>query len=312
MRAKPARVLALLSLLGMSPPLFAQTTTTYQAPTGTVSPALSIRMNLTGGGSAMLNPAVGPNCYLGSTCSFAGSSLTYALSDGSTANLSNFNGTFFPLGGASYGVNGQASGTDSAGRNVSVDNVQVTMHITCRSGRGGGCTKVYTGGTLTLTLNATPPATPTATPSPTPAVGATLLLTAVKIRPTSATSVNGSVTIAGSFLVPAGSSFAASAGVTMSVQATGLDASYTWDTGECRSKGVSIRCLSMDKTERLNLAARAAPAGTWTFIGSFRKLDAEGPFADPVTVTVTDESTGISYSGTIATCYPQGAVLKCK
>ena len=182
---KPAPGLVLPSLLALSLPLLAQNTTTYQAPTGSVSPALAVTMNLTGGGTAILNPVVGPNCYLGMTCAFpsgyVGTYMSYTLSDGSTANLRNFNGTFFPVGSNNYEISGQASGADSAGRSVSVDNVQVTMRITCRSGRGGGCSKVYTGGTLTLTVNAPlPTSTPTATftntatPSATPTPGSTL------------------------------------------------------------------------------------------------------------------------------------------
>ncbi len=113
-------------------------------------------MNFTGGGSALLNPAVGPNCYLGMTCGFpagyVGTFMSYALSDGTTATLTNFHGTFAPYG-ASYRIVGSAKGTDSAGHAVRVDRVQVTMTITCHSGRGGGCTKTYTGGKLKLTVN---------------------------------------------------------------------------------------------------------------------------------------------------------------
>jgi hypothetical protein len=157
MRMNPASVLAPLWLLALSSPLVAQTTTTYEAPAGHVSPSLQITMNLTGGGSVLLNPVVGPNCYLGMTCGFpagyVGTSMTYALPDGSTAILTNFEGTFLPLGSNNYAVGGQASGTDSQSRNVTVENVRVTMRITCRSGRGGGCVKAYTGGTLTVTVN---------------------------------------------------------------------------------------------------------------------------------------------------------------
>ncbi len=165
---KPAALVAVLLWLATAP-AFAQTTV-YQAPTGSVSPSLSITMNLTGGGQAILNPVVGPNCYLGNTCGFpagyVGTSMSYTLADGSTATLTDFSGTFAPSGSNNYEVSGQASGRDSANRYVMVDKVTATIRITCRSGRGGGCSKVYTGGTLTLTLNATPPATPTATVTP--------------------------------------------------------------------------------------------------------------------------------------------------
>lgn len=178
-----ASAVALLWFLTLPLALKAQTTT-YVAPTGAVSPSLAITMNLTGGGTAVLDPVVGPNCYLGMTCGFpsgyVGTSMSYKLPDGSTASLPNFSGTFSSLGANNYQVSGRASGTDSLGRNVSVDAVEVTMHITCRSGRGGGCSKSYTGGSLTLALNGTAPtstptptavSTPTATPTPVPCSG---------------------------------------------------------------------------------------------------------------------------------------------
>jgi len=172
MKAAP---LPLLWFVAMCSPLAAQTTTTYEAPTGSVSPSLQITMHLTGGGSVVLNPVVGPNCYLGMTCGFpsgyVGTSMSYTLPDGSTAQLANFNGKFFPLGNNNYEVSGQASGMDSQGRSVTVDDVHATMRIGCRSGRGGGCFKTYTGGTLTVTATSCegpcPALTPTVTPSPT-------------------------------------------------------------------------------------------------------------------------------------------------
>jgi hypothetical protein len=175
MRLNAVFVLALLWSLAMSSPMRAQTTTTYAAPSGSVSPSLQITMHLAGGGTVVLNPVVGPNCYLGMTCSFpagyVGTSMTYTLLDGSTAQLTNFTGKFSSLGNNNYEVSGQASGTDDLSRNVTVDDVRVTMRITCRSGRGGGCYKVYTGGTLTLTVasceGGCATVTPTATSTPT-------------------------------------------------------------------------------------------------------------------------------------------------
>ena len=94
-----AWMLPLLSLLAMSSPLNAQTTTVYSAPTGYVSPSLVATMHFAKGGSAILNPVVGPNCYYGMTCGFpagyVGTYLSYMLPDGSAATLTNFSGTFF-------------------------------------------------------------------------------------------------------------------------------------------------------------------------------------------------------------------------
>ena len=68
----------------------------------------------------------------------------YSLPDGSVAQLNDFHGDFSPLGN-NYQMVGQASGVDNMGCYVTVDNVQITMTVSCRSGRGGGCSKTYTG-----------------------------------------------------------------------------------------------------------------------------------------------------------------------
>ncbi|SRR5579883_2472393 len=170
---------ALLFAMAAAMPQCPIGTTVYPAPTGTVSSTLYTTMNLSGGGVVTLNPVVGPNCYYGMTCHFpagyVGTYLNYVLPSGVSATLTNFNGTFAPAAGGTYAITGTASGLDSSGRPVTVDKVQAEMHIFCRSGRGGGCTKTYSGGSFTLTVGiASPAVTPTpaptvaASPSPTP------------------------------------------------------------------------------------------------------------------------------------------------
>jgi hypothetical protein len=73
--------------------------------------------------------------------------MSYSLPDGTSAYLPNFHGAFFPVGNA-YELEGKASGKNSAGHRVVVNNVKATMTITCQR----GCTKTYTGGTMTLTV----------------------------------------------------------------------------------------------------------------------------------------------------------------
>jgi len=169
-RLKIALALVLLSFLTIYLSLFAATTTIYTAPTGSVSPSLQTTMYLTGGGIVILNPVVGPNCYYGMTCGFpsgyVGTYMSYVLPNGSNAKLTNFSGVFAPFG-TNYEIKGQASGVDSEGRYVKVNSVQATMHISCRSGRGGGCSKIYSGGTLSLTVGAVPTPTPKPTAKPT-------------------------------------------------------------------------------------------------------------------------------------------------
>ncbi len=157
-KSKLMSILAIAVILAVAPQLLAQTTTTYQGTSGSISSTLFTTMNLSGGGSVTLNPVLGPNCYYGMVCGFpagyVGTYMSYSLPDGSVAQLNDFSGDFSPLGGNNYQIVGQASGVDNVGRYVTVDNVQVTMTISCRSGRGGGCSKTYTGGTFTLTENA--------------------------------------------------------------------------------------------------------------------------------------------------------------
>jgi hypothetical protein len=330
MRAAVTLVAALLNLAAPVSAL-AQTTTTYQAPTGSVSPALLIIMHLSDGGSVTLNPVVGPNCYLGMTCGFpagyVGTDMSYTLSDGSTANLSNFNGTFFPLGNGNYGLSGQASGTDSLGRNVIVDSVQVSMHITCRSGRGGGCSKVYTGGTLEITVNAasateTPtqvastPATPTptATATQTPGLSAgPLTLSFAKLRAaSSAVSPNGSVRVTGLLAVPADGALNPSGGITMEIHAAGFDQTLTWTAAECTTSGAAVLCTSSSPHGTIRFAPKLGVAGWWAFRATLTRLAISGPFAGPLTVTLTQSDEDLASSGTLATCVARGAVLLCR
>ncbi len=112
-------------------------------------------MTLTGGGSVALNPVVGPNCYYGEVCGFpagyAGTSLGYALPDGSTATLPDFHGVFQPWRNE-YRIIGAASGLDSVGRKVRVFK-RVDLTVSCRSGRGGGCIRTYVGQLVRVTLD---------------------------------------------------------------------------------------------------------------------------------------------------------------
>ncbi len=124
--------------------------TLYQAQTGSVTPEVQVSMTLSPSGTATFLPNLS-GCSIGQVCAFAGAPLDYALPDGSTASLTDLGGTFAPLGGESYGITGKASGKNSLGQTVHVK-VSVTMTITCRSGRGGGCTKTYVDGALSVTV----------------------------------------------------------------------------------------------------------------------------------------------------------------
>jgi hypothetical protein len=143
--------LPLLSLL-LSGICIAQTTTTYQASHGTVSPGNEVKATLDLGGSFdTVYGFGGPNCYYG-TCDmpFSGHPFNYVLPDGTAATLTNFAGTADFRVQADVKIQGQASGFDSAGVFVTVQ-INIDFAARCRSGRGGGCTKVFLDGTLNVT-----------------------------------------------------------------------------------------------------------------------------------------------------------------
>ena len=105
----------------------AQTTTTYQSSTGTVSPGNAVTGHLDLGGS-FVSP--------------------YGM--GTTASFNNFAGSANFTNQFDVKVQGTASGYDSTGAFVTVG-VNWAWAAYCRSGRGGGCTKKYISGDLNVT-----------------------------------------------------------------------------------------------------------------------------------------------------------------
>ena len=163
----------------------------------------------------------------------------------------------------------------------------------------------------TNTPTNTPIPTNTATNSPVPTAGA-LTIRAVGIRPAAPVmGENGSATLAGSLVVADGESFDASAGLTIRVQAGGFDQTHTWAPSECKTDGQAIACSSPNRTGSAWFAP-ARPTGARTFSISLGKLTAPGPFAGPVTLTITPVRTGTCRNGTLATCHVLGRALMCK
>jgi hypothetical protein len=130
----------------------AQTTTTYQASKGTVDPGNRVTALLDLGGSFDTIYGFGAQgCYYG-TCdlSYSGHPFTYTLPDGTQATFNNLQGTADFRVQADVKIDGTATGTDSTGAPVSIT-VHVDFAARCRSGRGGGCTKIFLDGTLDVT-----------------------------------------------------------------------------------------------------------------------------------------------------------------
>jgi hypothetical protein len=146
-----SKTLPLLVLL-LSVSVYAQTTTTYQSNSGYVSSVNAVTGYLALGGSFVSPDSMGSGCYYGGCpdWQFSNYTLSYSLPDGTTATLTNFTGSANFTSQTDVQVSGTASGTDSTGAPVSVS-VSWAWSAFCRSGRGGGCTKHYLGGDLTVT-----------------------------------------------------------------------------------------------------------------------------------------------------------------
>ena len=121
--------------------------TAYTASRGYVSSTNTATLDFDAGGSAAVYVNLSSACNYGQPCTFIGREVQYTLPDATTATLTNLTGTFDGSGT----IAGTASGVDSKGHIVSVA-VTFSFAVVCRSGRGGGCTKTFVGGSLTVTV----------------------------------------------------------------------------------------------------------------------------------------------------------------
>jgi hypothetical protein len=141
-------------LLAMAVPILATTLghaqTTLDASAGSVSSTMIGTLQFEGGGSAVAAPNLAGCYFTGYSCSFIYGTVSFLLPDGRSAKLSGFHGTMRYDGGSVYTVDGSASGTDSNGNSVTVSDIQFTFYVRCLSGRGGGCTKTYLTGSMTI------------------------------------------------------------------------------------------------------------------------------------------------------------------
>jgi len=135
----------------------AQTTTTYNASTGSISGTATATLRLDLGGNAVVAPGVSGCQLLPQNCAFQTGYVSYTLppSDGSSADLTNYSGVMEYVSGVTnnvvYHVHGIASGPDSTGTAVSVA-AEFTMRAQCKPvGRTTSCTKTYLGGSITVT-----------------------------------------------------------------------------------------------------------------------------------------------------------------
>lgn len=109
----------------------AQTATTYQSSSGTVSPGNAVTGHLDLGGSFVSADGMGSGCYYGGCpdWTFSGYTLSYVLPKGTTANFTNQKDVT---------VQGTASGHDSTGAFVTVSEVGLGSLLPL-----GSCWRLY-------------------------------------------------------------------------------------------------------------------------------------------------------------------------
>lgn len=126
----------------------------------------------------------------------------------------------------------------------------------------------------------------------------------------------GRVVVKGELATPGGAPFDASGSVTLRIDdGLTLDRSHTWAPGEClaRSGGRVVVCKSADRRARIRLRSAAVPPGVYRFTGRVRRLAIDGPFAPPLTVTVTAQAApGTAWMGALATCTPTSSGMRCR
>jgi len=107
--------------------------------------------------------------------------------------------------------------------------------------------------------------------------------------------------------------FSASAGLAVHVtDAGGLDTLVSWAASECKTshRGV-VHCRNAkDPSTRVVVRPVAHMAGHFTVSLRLSHLQITGPFAAPVTVTVTDE-VFIDRVGTMSTCRVSHSGMRC-
>jgi predicted esterase len=143
-----------------------------------------------------------------------------------------------------------------------------------------------------------------------------LTVAAARVRQQRSASGNGQVIVKGEFAATAAAPFDASAPVTLRVDdGLALDRSQTFASGDCvaRGGGRVVVCKSADRSARVRFRAASAPPAGFRFTGRFRRLAIDGPFAPPVTVTLTAETVpGTTWMGALATCTPTASGLRCR
>jgi hypothetical protein len=125
---------------------------------------------------------------------------------------------------------------------------------------------------------------------------------------------NGGVMARGTFITPAPDAFTASAGIAAHVtDGLGLDTLVTWGADECKTsaRGRVLCRKASDPSTQAKFRRVRGSSSIFVFRVQAKHLAIQGPFAAPVTVTVTDDA-AIDRVGTMHACQESPAGMACK
>ena len=124
---------------------------------------------------------------------------------------------------------------------------------------------------------------------------------------------NGGIMVRGTVKPPTSDVFSATMGIALHVtDGAGLDTVVAWGADECRvSHRGRIFCrMASDPSTQAKFRPARDGAGSYGFRAQMKHLAIQGPFAAPVTVTVSDD-VAIDRVGTLVACRDSGAGMSC-
>jgi len=133
-------------------------------------------------------------------------------------------------------------------------------------------------------------------------------------RDTSAANDNSAVKVKGDFIItPPNDRVLAANGLRLHVvDAVALDATYTWNQGECGlvSSG-KLLCISLDRRFKASFKPLKATPTVYRFVITVKRVGLNGAFSGPVTVTVSQDL-DIDRVDTVVDCRLESTKLTCK
>src|SRR5262249_31636767 len=125
---------------------------------------------------------------------------------------------------------------------------------------------------------------------------------------------NGGIMVRGTFTPPSSDVFSAAMGIALHVTGgAGMEQVVAWSGDRGRaSRGGRILCRSAsDPSTQAKFRPARKGAGTYGFRAQMKHLAMQGPFAAPVTVTVSDD-VAIDRVGTLVSCRDSAAGMSCR